>query len=501
MTVPVPGPGLIFGDRYRLVRQIAVGGMGEVWVAQDTSLSRDVAIKVLKAEFAGNTDFLARLRTEARNAASLSNSGIAQLYDYGEKDGIGYLVMELIIGEPMSDLLERSPVLPLDRTLDILAQAARALHSAHVAGVVHRDVKPGNILLERSGEVKITDFGVSLAADQAPMTATGMVMGTAQYLSPEQAVGKPATPSSDIYALGVIAYEALVGHRPFTGKTAVDIAVAHVNEPVPALSSSVPPDVAALVTRMLAKDPSDRPRSGAQLAVMLDEIGARYRKNPWLGSVGAPSGPQRAVNPPAHNTPVRNTPVRNAPVQNPAGNTPVRNTPVQNPTPAQPVGNANARPASTPPAAAGPRPPTGPRPPAAPRSGTRPSSNGHSGAATGQASRGQSTATNRGGNTAPAPQRGRRSSTTTGQRVGRWSWQAVVLAILVLAVLVAWLIGAFSNNADAATMSASGLVMARFRVHSAIAASHREQCNPAVRTESPSLTAAGDILACCPDEL
>ncbi len=501
MTVPVPGPGLIFGDRYRLVRQIAVGGMGEVWVAQDTSLSRDVAIKVLKAEFAGNTDFLARLRTEARNAASLSNSGIAQLYDYGEKDGIGYLVMELIIGEPMSDLLERSPVLPLDRTLDILAQAARALHSAHVAGVVHRDVKPGNILLERSGEVKITDFGVSLAADQAPMTATGMVMGTAQYLSPEQAVGKPATPSSDIYALGVIAYEALVGHRPFTGKTAVDIAVAHVNEPVPALSSSVPPDVAALVTRMLAKDPSDRPRSGAQLAVMLDEIAARYRANPWLGSVGAPSGPQRAVSTPAHNTPV----------QSPAPAQPAARSASVQPTPAQP----NARPANTPPAAKTPNsgrvnpvsgsprptPPGGTRPPvAAARRGARPGSSGYSGSA-GPAPRGQSAATNRGSNTAPAPQQGRRSSTTTGQRVGRWSWQAVVLAILVLAVLVAWLIGAFSNNADAATMSASGLVMARFRVHSAIAASSREQCNPAVRTESPSLTAAGDILACCPDEL
>ena len=143
--------------------------------------------------------------------------------------------MELVVGEPLSDLLEREPVLPARRLLPILAQTARALHAAHLAGVVHRDVKPGNILLGRGGRVKITDFGVSLARNQVNMTATGMVMGTAQYLSPEQAVGKPATPLSDLYSLGIIAYEALVGHRPFTGPTAVDIAVAHVNNPVPPL--------------------------------------------------------------------------------------------------------------------------------------------------------------------------------------------------------------------------------------------------------------------------
>lgn len=264
--------GLLLGERYRLVRQIAVGGMGEVWEGYDDALARPVAVKVLRSEFAGDRGFLERFRTEARNSASLSHPNIAQLFDYGEQEGSGFLVMELVVGEPLSDLLEREPVLPTRRLLPILAQTARALHAAHLAGVVHRDVKPGNILLGRGGRVKITDFGVSLARNQVNMTATGMVMGTAQYLSPEQAVGKPATPLSDLYSLGIIAYEALVGHRPFTGPTAVDIAVAHVNNPVPPLPSSVDKQLAALVIRLLSKEPTARPASGEELAQLLDKM-------------------------------------------------------------------------------------------------------------------------------------------------------------------------------------------------------------------------------------
>jgi serine/threonine-protein kinase len=246
--------------------------MGEVWEGFDDSLQRPVAVKVLKEEFAGDHGFLERFRTEARNSASLSHANIAQLFDYGEQDGSGYLVMELVVGEPLSDLLEREPVLSSRRLLPMLAQASRALHAAHVAGVVHRDVKPGNILLGRGGRVKITDFGVSLATNQITMTATGMVMGTAQYLSPEQAVGRPATPLSDLYSLGIVAYEALVGHRPFTGPTAVDIAVAHVNSPVPPLPPSIDKPLAALVMRLLSKEPSRRPSSGEELATLLDQL-------------------------------------------------------------------------------------------------------------------------------------------------------------------------------------------------------------------------------------
>ncbi|MGV8968576.1 MAG: protein kinase domain-containing protein [Cellulomonas sp.] len=267
-----PVTGLALGERYRLEHLIAVGGMGEVWAAHDVSLARDVAVKVLRDEFAGDAGFLQRFRTEARNSASLQHPNIAALYDYGEQDGSAYLVMELVVGEPMSDLLERQPVLLKRQLLPILSQTARALHAAHVAGVVHRDVKPGNILLGRSGHVKITDFGVSRAVDQAPMTATGMVMGTAQYLSPEQAVGRPATPASDLYSLGIVAYEALAGHRPFTGPTAVDIAVAHVNSPVPPLPASVEPMLAAFVLQLLSKEPADRPRTASEAARTLDEL-------------------------------------------------------------------------------------------------------------------------------------------------------------------------------------------------------------------------------------
>jgi predicted Ser/Thr protein kinase len=270
-----PAEGVALGDRYRLVERIAVGGMGEVWRAHDDALARDVAVKVLREEYAGDEGFLERFRTEARNCAQLSHPNIAQLYDYGEQEGSAFLVMELILGEPLSDLLDREPVLPTRRLLPILAETARALHAAHVAGVVHRDVKPGNIILSRSGRVKITDFGISTATGRIPMTDSGMVMGTAQYLSPEQAIGKAATPASDIYSLGIVAYEALVGHRPFTGPTAVDIAIAHVNTPVPPMPADVDPELSALVMRMLAKDPEERPRSAASLARVLDEIAVR----------------------------------------------------------------------------------------------------------------------------------------------------------------------------------------------------------------------------------
>jgi len=321
--------GQALGNRYRLVKQIAVGGMGEVWEGYDESLARPVAVKVLKPEFAGDQGFLDRFRTEARNSAALGHGNIAQLFDYGEQEGTPYLVMELVPGEPLSDLLEREPVLPTRRLLPILAQTARGLHAAHEAGVVHRDVKPGNILLGRSGRVKITDFGVSQARNQMTMTATGMVMGTAQYLSPEQAVGRPATPLSDLYSLGIIAYEALVGHRPFTGPTAVDIAVAHVNTPVPPLPAAVDRPLADLVVRLLAKDPAQRPQSGADLAAELDLL---LPRTPPSGVPVIVSGPSRE--------PVRPS----VPAPRPVADPPVT------PAPATPAAQPGAAGASTTPA-------------------------------------------------------------------------------------------------------------------------------------------------------
>ncbi|MBO0608220.1 serine/threonine-protein kinase [Myceligenerans salitolerans] len=298
-----PVEGVLVGGRYRLVRRLAIGGMGEVWVAFDEKLTREVAIKVLREEYTGNEDFLRRLRTEARNSSTLLHPNIAQMYDYGEEEGAGYLVMELVLGEPLADLLEREPVLPAQRLLPLLAQTARGLHAAHAAGVVHRDVKPGNILLEHSGTVKITDFGVSVAQNQVPMTATGMVMGTAQYLSPEQAVGQSATGASDIYALGVVAYEASAGRRPFTGKSPVDIAIAHVNAPVPPLPSSVHPGMSQLIMQMLEKDPAHRFASAETLAREMDALAQEIASDPFgtrrvagpRPSEQADAGPSRHV--------------------------------------------------------------------------------------------------------------------------------------------------------------------------------------------------------------
>ncbi|MBO3095129.1 serine/threonine-protein kinase [Cellulomonas dongxiuzhuiae] len=310
-------PGVALGGgRYRLLRRIAVGGMGEVWEANDDALARAVAVKVLRDEFAGDVGFLERFRTEARNSAALHHPHIAALFDYGEQEGSAYLVMELVVGEPLSDLLEREPVLPPRRLLPMLAQTARGLHAAHLAGVVHRDVKPGNILIARSGKVKITDFGVSLAADQKTMTATGMVMGTAQYLSPEQAVGRPATPLSDLYSLGVVAYEGLAGKRPFTGPTAVDIAVAHVNDPVPPLPSSVDKKLAALVLRLLSKEPTERPASGEELAGLLDRL---MPQTPPSGVAVLVSKPTRAREERRTATATRTSPDASAPAAAPAG--------------------------------------------------------------------------------------------------------------------------------------------------------------------------------------
>ena len=267
-----PEAGLLLGGRYELMTRIAVGGMGEVWQAADLHLDRKVAAKVLRAEFAGDSSFLARMRAEARNAAGLSHINVTAMYDYGEQEGAGYLIMELVEGEPMSELLGRERTLAPRQLLPILAQTARGLHAAHVAGVVHRDVKPSNLLITRDGTVKITDFGIALGANQAPMTAAGMVMGTAQYLPPEQAMGKAAQGVGDIYALGVIAYEALVGRRPFTGSTQVDIAFAHVNQPVPPMPGKIDPRVRDVVMSMLDKDPERRPRSGASLGRILDDL-------------------------------------------------------------------------------------------------------------------------------------------------------------------------------------------------------------------------------------
>ena len=261
-----PTTGQVFGSRYELVSRIAIGGMGEVWKANDSVIGRTVAIKILKDEYMGDSGFRERFRAEARHAALVNHEGIANVFDYGEEEGSAYLVMELVPGEALSSILEREKILPATRVLSIVSQTASALHAAHQAGLVHRDIKPGNLLITPDGSVKITDFGIARLADQVPLTATGQVMGTVQYLAPEQAGGKPASPATDVYSLGIVAYEALAGKRPFRGESQVAIAMAQIKETPPELPSSIPSAVRALVMSCMAKKPEGRPASAHDLA-------------------------------------------------------------------------------------------------------------------------------------------------------------------------------------------------------------------------------------------
>ena len=261
-----PAQGVSFGGRYELNSRIAIGGMGEVWEATDHVIGRTVAIKILKDEYMGDPGFLERFRAEARHAALVNHEGIASVFDYGEENGSAFLVMELVPGEALSTILERDCTLSTDKTLDIVAQTASALQAAHAAGLVHRDIKPGNPLITPDGRVKITDFGIARIADQVPLTATGQVMGTVQYLSPEQASGHAATPATDIYSLGIVAYECLAGKRPFTGESQVAIAMAQINDTPPPLPPTVAEPVQKFVLSMIAKKPDERPASAAAVA-------------------------------------------------------------------------------------------------------------------------------------------------------------------------------------------------------------------------------------------
>ncbi|BCO65407.1 hypothetical protein MINTM007_00180 [Mycobacterium intracellulare] len=284
---------MTLSGRYRLQRLIATGGMGQVWEAVDSRLGRRVAVKVLKQEFSQDPEFIERFRAEARTTAMLNHPGIAAVHDYGESqlDGEGrtaYLVMELVNGEPLNSVLKRTGRLSLRHALDMLEQTGRALQVAHAAGLVHRDVKPGNILITPTGQVKITDFGIAKAVDAAPVTQTGMVMGTAQYIAPEQALGHDATPSSDVYSLGVVGYEVVSGKRPFTGDGALTVAMKHIKEPPPPLPAELPPNVRELIEITLVKNPAMRYRSGGPFA---DAVAAvRAGRRPPRPSQSPPPG-------------------------------------------------------------------------------------------------------------------------------------------------------------------------------------------------------------------
>jgi eukaryotic-like serine/threonine-protein kinase len=284
--------------RYELLDRIGTGGYGEVWRGMDSVLARPVAIKLLQDEHAVQPEAMMRFRAEARHAGALSHPCIAHVYDYCEPSPPDppFLVMELVDGLSLAELLSRGP-LEVARAMDVIGQAAAGLHAAHQAGLVHRDIKPGNLLISRSGPVKITDFGIAQAQApdvSGPVTMTGMVLGTAGYMAPERIEGNLATVASDLYALGVVAHECLAGLLPRSAlavqtgdATAERVFIAPRSKPLPPLPADVPPDVAALVRRLTARDPAGRPASAGEVARQAAALRDKYRDAPPRADVAA----------------------------------------------------------------------------------------------------------------------------------------------------------------------------------------------------------------------
>lgn len=260
----------VFNGRYQLHRQLGRGGMAIVYLAHDQLLDRPVAVKVLNADFAGDPSFVERFRREAQAAANLNHPNIVAVFDWGEEDGTYYIVMEYIEGRPLDEILAAEGPLHPDRAADVAIDIAAGLALAHRSGVVHRDIKPGNVMIAQpSGQVKVTDFGIAkVVGGDSELTQAGTVMGTATYFSPEQAQGKRLDPRSDLYSLGVVLYEMTVGRPPFTGDTPVAIAYQHVQEQPPpprSMNPAIPLALEAITLKLLAKDPVRRYPSAEDL--------------------------------------------------------------------------------------------------------------------------------------------------------------------------------------------------------------------------------------------
>ncbi|WP_245646636.1 serine/threonine protein kinase [Microtetraspora niveoalba] len=254
---------MTLAGRYRLDARLGAGGMGEVWRGEDMVLARTVAVKVLLPGRLDDPGFAVRFQGEARAMATVNHPGVVDVYDYGvtEVPGDGptaYLVMKFVDGEPLDRLLTRLGRIGPEPAMELIAQAAAALHAVHERGIVHRDVKPGNLLVRSDGTLVLTDFGIARADSASRLTDAGMVLGTAAYCAPEQAEGQPVTPAVDVYALGVVAYECLAGRRPFDGESPVAIALQHIRDEPPPLPPDVPPAVRMVVERALLKDPARR---------------------------------------------------------------------------------------------------------------------------------------------------------------------------------------------------------------------------------------------------
>ncbi|MEV6344577.1 serine/threonine-protein kinase [Actinoplanes sp. NPDC051851] len=282
----------MLGDRYRLDERIAAGGMGEVWQATDTVLGRAVAVKTLLDGRAGEAGFQERFRHEARVMASLRHQGVAAVYDFGSTDDAAYLVMAKVDGQPLHQRLAERGRLGAEETMSIVAQAGRALNAAHAAGIVHRDVKPGNLIIEPDGTVVLVDFGVARSADSVTLTGAKEVVGTALYMAPEQVSKKSIGPAVDVYALGAVAYHCLAGHPPFEGDNPLAVALRHLDDEPEPLPGDVPEQVRALITRALAKEPGDRFPSAVAMAQAADAMLAAM---PASAMTGGPSASAAAT--------------------------------------------------------------------------------------------------------------------------------------------------------------------------------------------------------------
>ena len=306
--------GTILGGRYRVIAELGHGGMATIYRATDTQLGREVAVKVLRPEYLRDPDFGSRFRQEAQNAASLSHPNVVTVYDYGEDPSGPFIVMEYVDGEDLATILRRNGALPPSQASRIGSAVARALAAAHARGIVHRDVKPGNVLIGRDGRVKVVDFGIARAIAEAQMTLPGTTLGSVHYFSPEQARGEPATASSDIYALGIVLYEMLTGARPWEGDSAASVALARLSGPIPDPTTArpaTPPDLALVVSTALAREPGDRYASAAALADALDATlppGAQASAAAGVAALGLPPSP----------TPTRPSPTRPMPMPEPA---------------------------------------------------------------------------------------------------------------------------------------------------------------------------------------
>jgi beta-lactam-binding protein with PASTA domain/tRNA A-37 threonylcarbamoyl transferase component Bud32 len=290
----------VLGGRYRMESLLGQGGMAQVYKGTDTVLGRPVAIKILAPQYAKDQSFVDRFRREAQSAARLNHPNVVGVYDTGSDDGTHYIVMEFVEGRTLADFLSSGGSLLPERAVELASSVCVALSEAHKAGIVHRDIKPGNIMVTRNGEVKVMDFGIARAATAETVTATATVLGTASYLSPEQAQGKPVDARSDIYSLGIVLYEMLVGRVPFGGDSAVAVAYKHVQEP-PEPPSRINPDISpsleAVVMRALAKNPDNRYQTAEEFCADLDRVrrGMPVAATPLLAETQAVASPVTAT--------------------------------------------------------------------------------------------------------------------------------------------------------------------------------------------------------------